>query len=378
MNAVFHDTTSRLSALQQGWRAIVFAGTTLVLASAPLAQSPAPMPAPLIHDVESAFARIQNRGKLLTARSNGLIPRPRYRVTLTNLFGFRNHFQGVQRPPTGNYLVISGSNRQSSDLFVVRFRDPESPGDIVAQIAVDPTLKHAGGLSMFGSLLAVPLHGGSPLRAQIVFYDLANPEQPRRLPVTIERPGRKASATAITCLVNGRFLVAVLSAYDGLPRRVDLYLSRSTTFDDGFAPEPATWRVSEVQSRAGQERTFSHFQAINFIRQTDGRLYLVGFHNSGLAASFFPARDYADLYEVIFPLGTIDAEPPVLSAPAIVKVANRQLQCRDGYCDLDAAAGLYIDPDTQSLSVYATPGWLDGDTVKLSVYPGAPAYLSAP
>jgi hypothetical protein len=52
-----------------------------------------------------------------------------------------------------------------------------------------------------------------------------------------------------------------------------------------------------------------------------------------------------------------------------VKVANRMLRCTGGYCNLDAAAGLYIDPDTQTFSIYAMAGWLNGDRMKLTVYP---------
>jgi hypothetical protein len=324
---------------------------------------------PLVDDVESAFARIEVRGEHMTARVNGLIPGPRYHASVRNLFGLWNHFQGIQRPPQSNYLVVSGSNPRSSrgELFIVR-QDESETGKVVAAIIVDPVMWHAGGLSMLGTILAVPIHGGSPRHAKIVFYDVGTPEQPRKLPIEISRPSRKASATAFTRLANGHYLVAVLSAYDGLPRRLDFYLSRTRALGDGFGADPVTWRVSEVQARAGQEGTFSYFQAINFISQTDGRLYLVGFHNSFFSPATLPGRDYADLYEVVFPERSVLGEVPRLEKPAIVKTANRLLRCTGGYCNLDAAAGLYIDPDTQSLSVYATAGWLNGDTMKLTVY----------
>ena len=162
--------------------------------------------------------------------------------------------------------------------------------------------------------------------------------------------------------------MAVLSAYDGLPRRVDFYLSRTTMLDDGFQPEPFMWRVSSVEARPGQDPTFSHFQGVSFIRQADGRLFLIGFHNKFAPQTLFPGRDYADLYEVVFPRDMTEAGNPVLSKPAVIKVANRMLYCTDGFCSLDAAAGLFIDPVTEQLSVYATPGWVDGDTVKVTVY----------
>ena len=336
------------------------------------AQQPADsLAVPILADVEAAFARISARGRHLTASANGRIPEPSYRVSLRNRFGLWNHFQGVQRLPGTAYLVVSGSNPRSSlsQLFVLR-QDGDGTGQVVARIDVDPVMWHVGGLSMLGSILAVPIHGGSPRQAKVVFYDLGNPEQPRKLPFEINRPSRKASATGLTRLRNGHYLAAVVAQFDGLPLRVDFYLSRTQALEDGFDPEPAMWLVSEVQARPGQERTFDHFQAINFVSQADGRLFLVGFHNTFASASALPGRDYADLYEVIFPEASIHAETARLDKPVIVKIANRMMRCTSGYCNMDAAAGLYIDPDTLTLSVYAAAGWLDEGAMKLTVYSG--------
>jgi hypothetical protein len=329
-----------------------------------------PRAAALIDDVEGAFARIEVCGEHLTARTNGLIPKPRYRTSVRNLFGLLNHFQGIQRLPGSHHVAISGSGRSASpaELFIVRLGEAGRPGEVVTRLGLDPVMHHAGGLSLEGTILAVPLHGGTPRMAKVVFYDVADPERPRKLDVEIDRPGRKAGAVALTRLASGRFLAAVLSAYDGLPRRMDFYLSRGTALEDGFLAEPATWRVAEVEARPSQDRTFSHFQSINFIRQSDDRLYLAGFHNSVASPSILPGRDYADLYEVIFPSDTIDALSPRIAKPSIIKAANRLLRCTGGYCNLDAAAGLFVDPETRSLSVYAAPGWVDGDTVKVTVY----------
>jgi len=324
----------------------------------------------LVDDVERAFARIDVSGEHLTAQTNGLIPTPRYRTSGRNLWGLLNHFQGIQRLPGSSHVAISGSNRSGApaELFIVRLADAVRPGQVVTRIGLDPIMQHAGGLSVEGSILAVPLHGGRPRRAKVVFYDVADPERPRKLDVEIDRPGRKAGAVALTRLANGHFLVAVLSAFDGLPRRMDFYFSRGPVLEDGFVPTPVTWRVADVRARPPQDRTFSFFQSINFIRQSDDRLYLVGFHNSFASASILPGRDSADLYEVVFPTATIAARPPLLVTPSIIKAATRPLRCTDGYCNLDAAAGLFVDPENRSLSVYAAPGWIDGDTVKITLF----------
>ena len=332
------------------------------------AQAPAPPPS-LIDDVVAAFGRIEVQGEHLKARANGLIPKPHYRVSIRNWFGLLNHFQGIQRIPSTDYVVFSGSNPRggSADLFVARMT-PGQEGEVVRHVEADASMWHAGGLSVMNNVLVVPLHQLSPRQGKIVFFDLADPLNPRKLPVEIARPGRKAGSVAVTELQNGRLLVAVLSAFDGLPRRLDFYLSRSSSLTDGFVPEPTSWHVSDVRARPGQERSFSYFQSINFIRQSDGRLFLAGFNNSFASPAFLPGRDYADLYEVVFPPSSIGAS--TLAVPLVIKVATRELTCRDGFCNMDAAAGLFVDPDSRSLFVYAMPGWLDGDTVKATVYRG--------
>ena len=329
-------------------------------------------------DVESAFARIAVDGRHLTARVDGHIPKGSYRQSLTNLFGLHNHFQGIQRVPATDYVVVSGSNPRMSELFIVRLAAGDRVSEhsippengIVARIGLDPVMWHAGGLSLEGSILAVPLYGGSPRRGTIAFYDLRDPEKPEKLPVEIDRLGLKSMAVALTRLPGGLYLAAVLGGYDGLPRRIEFYLSETDRLEDGFRSPSVTLRVSDVQARPGQDRTFSHFQNANFIRQADNRLYLVGFHNKNFFQSRMFGSDHADLYEVVFPRDTIAAAAPRLVPPALVKAASRSLKCTGGYCNLDAAAGLYVDQDSQSMSVYAAPGWLDGDRMKFTVYGG--------
>jgi hypothetical protein len=329
-------------------------------------------------DVESAFARISMVGEHLTARVDGHIPKGAYRQSLTNLFGLHNHFQGIQRVPETDFVVVSGSNPQMSELFIVRLAAGDRVSEhaippengIVARIAIDPVMWHAGGLSLEGTILAVPLYGGSPRRGSIAFYDLRDPEKPEKLAVEIDRLGRKSMAVALTRLPGGLYLAAVLGGYDGLPRRIEFYLSETERLEDGFRAPSVTLRVSEVQARPGQDRTFSHFQNANFIRQADSRLYLVGFHNKFFFQSRIFGTDHADLYEVVFPRDTIDAPVPRLVPPALIKAGSRTLSCTDGFCNLDAAAGLYVDPISQSMSVYAAPGWLAGDRMKFTVYGG--------
>jgi hypothetical protein len=323
---------------------------------------------PLVEDVEEAFSRIEVRGEGLAASVEGLIPEPWYQASLRNWFGFRNHFQGIQRIQDTDYLVMSGSNIHApmGSLFIIRMN--EDAASVVARIPIDPVMWHTGGLGMDGQILAVPIHGGSPLGSKVVFYDMANPVEPARLPVEIDRPGEKAYAVAFTRLPNDYYLAAVFADRDGLPRRLDFYLSRSTHLSDGFDPEAVRWFASEVEARNGQDSNFADFQSVNFIRQADGRLYLVGFLNTMPSMPFIPGKDYADLYEVVVPDEMARSESPRLARPALVKTANSRMYCKDGYCNMDAAAGIYVDPATRSLEVYAAPAWINGDRLKFTVY----------
>ncbi len=304
---------------------------------------------------------------LFAAAVDGLIPRPAYRSSFSNGFGYDNHFQGVQRLGASDVLALSGADSSASaaDLFLVELGSVGAR--FISALTLDDEAWHAGGISAAGAILAVPFYdsGGSARQSRVRFYDVADPRAPRQLPVTIERAGRKAIAVALTRLVNGYWLAAVLSGRDGDPRRLDFYLSRTADLLDGFSP-PASWPTAYVRARNGEAPSFSHFQNINFLRQTDGRLYLVGFHNTFVNLSALPGRDYADLYEIVLPASVTRAEHPAIDYPLVVKVANRRLRCRDGYCSFDAAAGAHVGPVTGSLSIYAAPGWIDHDTLKLA------------
>jgi hypothetical protein len=352
------------------------------------AASPAPLvqPTPRIADVEGAFARISACGEPMGAYTKRRIPAPWYSPSARNWFGFRNHFQGIQRVPNRNYVILSGSNQNApmANLFVIRLssrpanggwdsnvRTGETPPEsdaLAATIAIDSVMWHAGGLSVLGTILAVPIYGTHPLHAKVVFYDIGDPEVPRRLRVEIDRPGEKAYAAALTRLPNGRVLAAVLSARDRRPRRVDFYLSRSSRLDDGFHSASTSWLASDVQARRGQHRNFSDFQGLSFVSQSDGRLYLVGFHNSMPSLPVIPGKDYADLYEVVFPTETTIADEPTLMTPSLTKVASRRFYCKDGYCNMDASAGIHVDLETLSLHVYAAAVWLHRDIIRFTAY----------
>lgn len=343
-----------------------------------------------LENVEAAFSDIRTKGEYLAAWDGEHIPWPRYTANIDNTFGVQNHFQGIQRLRKSNYLVISGGDphESMSHLFVVKMASrqveggwrsntiatgrPPNGDEVVRTIGIDSAMWHAGGINILGDILAVPVYNTAPANCRIVFFHLQDPENPQRFRVTIERPGMKAGAVALTKLRNGYYLVAVWSDSDAWPRRLDFYLSRTQNINDGFRSNSTTWEASAINAANGHRATFDNFQNINFVPRSDGRLFLVGMHNTSDKAPTIPGKDYADLYEIEFPEDTIEKlNNPELAMPTITKVANKQFFCNDQQANMDGAAGIYVDP-AGFLRVYSAYHWRSDSIIKFNEYRPVP------
>ena len=338
------------------------------------------------------YRRIRTQGDYLQAWADA-IPGFRYTANHRNKLGLGNHFQGIQRLRRGQYFVVSGGDPHKgegfgpgSHVFVVKMGSRGAAGpwgsniltesrpraspkrDKIARIiGVDRTLWHAGGMAVVGDILAVPVETSSPRgKSKVVFFNMADPEKPQRFTHEVVRSRGKAGAVCMTRLENDYYLLAVWSDSDKnpkRPRRLDFYLSRSTKFDQGFHRTPVTWQATSVKAADGQDRNFSNFQTVNFINQRDGRLFLIGLHNTSEAAPTKPGRDYADLYSVRLP-SSLTRATPTLGKPTITKLAKRQFFCNDQQANMDAAAGTYIGPNG-GLNVYAAWHWRSDDLMRL-------------
>jgi hypothetical protein len=335
---------------------------------------------PPIKHVEASFARLFTRGEYLAASNGGVIPGSLYTRHKDNVDGFQNHFQGMQRLNQGRYCVISGGDWKTpkSDLFVIKMESRQKPGPwwsnlitsklppdddhIIASIELDRSLWHAGGMDIQGDILVVPIEYSPPKTlpswpgfkppdfgkeeaSRILFFDFKDPENPKKFPFEIDRKGEKAGAVAMTKLPNGYYLVGVWSDSDKHPDRIDFYLSNKSKLSSGFGNKTWTWLRDEVRTVGEQDRKFSDYQAINFILQEDGQLYLMGLHNTSPIAPAVGFKDYADLYTVDIPLKALKVTPKILSdkKPIITKVGNLCLECKHRHCNLDAGSGVYID-----------------------------------
>ena len=337
-----------------------------------------PLRNPAVDDPRAAFLRLRQRPDSLAAHDSGDVWKWKGRYMERN--NFRTHFQGIQRSLTGKFLFLSGGDKQqdggTAQLFVaemasrpengpwgtnIRFNGKPPPSDsligmynLTANLTDDPALWHAGGISLMGEVLAVPLENDE--RSEIHFYDVSNPRQiahfsafiDRREEVARDGEGEvkmKAGAVALCQLTNGYYLCGVW-AED--PTRVDFYLSNSTSFREGFGPM-ARWLWADFDYTEGPS-----YQAVNFLQSGNGTVSMVGTE----CTSLFNGTDRADLYRIRLDPATLK-NSPVLKKPILERLGSIKLEGtghRDQYYNLAAAGGIHVDREGRLL-LYSAHYW---------------------
>jgi hypothetical protein len=286
-----------------------------------------------------------------------------------------NHWQGIQRLAGDNsdYMIVSRSHSSTGAFAVVRMYSREDDGErfrsnrlerntdvqdtappssdgIVHYEAIDSDYDHAGGVQTIGNWVAIPLEGShSGANAKVVFYDLSNPTSPIRAPYEVVVPSEDAGTASVTKLSDGTYLL-VVGGKDANP--LWFYISEGTTLasDPNFQLKD-TWHKGEQDSEIG-DWNWGAYQNINIVNQCDGTMYLIGLHNDSPVGL---GDDWIDVYRLEVDSNTYDV--------GLVKVAMRHVYSDWGgvpkQCNLDAAAGVYIDPEGR-LIVYATEHDNDG------------------
>lgn len=344
-----------------------------------------------VDDVAARFDAIPPRVRRLpwlgsTARYigawNHAIPWPHYTSQVDNTLGLGEHFQGVQR--IGRHLIVSGGitrRRHRSQLILIRMgsRNPEGPWTVpeygedyrepflqdrlIDAVDIDAVRWHAGGIQAWADIVAVPVYGdqdeapGSEVR-----YLRFDADAETFDPVsTLSRPHAHANAVALAAVDDDVLITAVWD-----DRNLEFHRSTSVdplTFDERFA------RVEARDIGAGfaaglDDPNAGTYQAINFIRATDGRMFLLATRNTKKTSPTVGGRDFADLYRVDWP-GGLDAPPTVTF------LRSRQFYCYNQQCNFGAGAGIYVEaPDRMWL--YAVPHWLHGGNERFNFNEYAP------
>jgi hypothetical protein len=322
--------------------------------------------APCIANVPRALAAVERHGRVFGFRLAGAEP----------VGGYRQHWQGIQRTGfgAGRHFFVSRSGSGTA-VLVVRFGSaPDAGGrlatdtiliappegdQVVSRIPFDSGFAHAGGLALAGTVLAVPMDGRN--RSQVAFFDVSDPEAPRRiggLDHSTARPPSsrdEASAVAMARLSDGRYLL-VLGVHSS--KIVEFYRSHTPWLDDSA---PAFDHLGILRGLG-----VGGFQNLALLSQCDGSLFLVGTHNTAVPPPS-RGRDHLHWYH----LG-----PGPGGMPRLKKGGERWLHC--DHCSLAAAAGLFVTPEREVL-LYATEFWnrKEGDWVAVEEF-GPAALMGDP
>lgn len=321
----------------------------------------APAGNPTMDDVEVAMTKLDSQGApMLLYKNPAVFPSSGYDQ---HAAPYSTHFQGIQRLRPGaegaaTYFVLTGASNQAAHIFIGKVSSRAAgPGQVVGspelkskvrdQVAsvaeVDKELTHAGGPAIWGDYLVVGSESGCSFSERIAnrckktsavwFYDLSDPEKPKKLPYNIVRPEGTAGAVGIVQQKDGMFLLMVGRDDSAI---IDFYVSKGSDLatDPEFGSIVATWEKKELLVNPGMSSKFESYQNLNMVMQTDGTIFFIGTSRYPLLVG----PDFFDLYK----LKLTD------SRAEITKVASRQTRCVD--CDFYAGAGIYIDSATSMLA----------------------------
>jgi len=339
-----------------------------------------------VADVVDSMNRLRTHGDVLGYRMNGA----------ADVDSF-HHWQGVQRLMAhgGRYLAISRSVEDANVAFVVvemgsrngtgeRFRSnrlqpgvrsvltsPPPEDGVAVQVPRQPEFHHAGGIQALGNFLAIPVERSdvinpntgeitSPGASKALFYDLSDPLAPRKLATEVDHTplADAAGAAFVARLADDRILLGIGR---GDSKVLDFYVSSGSDLETATFEHFDSWSRDESHSDLPDgDGNFAAYQSINLITQCDGTLFLVGTHEN---TQIGIGEDFADTFRL---------ENGAGDDVVITKVARRHLTC-DGQCNLDAAGGVYLDPEGHVL-LYGTEHDNDGPggSVKFSEFRPVP------
>jgi len=313
--------------------------------------------------------RLYRKGQFIEADHQQLIPDLEY-------IKINNHFQGIQRIRNSNYILLTGASKTSTHahLFVIKLngdnkltfgsnilvKGKEDYGSLVDIFCLaDYPYWHAGGLSICGDVMCVPLEGDrqstGKSNSRIAFYNIKNPTQPIKYPTEIFRANQKAGSSCLIRMSDNHFHCAVWSDSDHLPKRFDLYRSKSTKLSDGFLKYKRI-TIDQISNRSGRQ---PRFQTIQFLVDENGEVFIIGFLNTRKTAPIINGTNKLFVYKVELDLSNKIA--------ALKQVYFRQFDDGGSYYNMGAATGVYVD-SKGSLSLYAAHHWKTKKFIRLAEF----------
>ncbi len=313
--------------------------------------------------------RLHSKGQFIEVDHKNQIPELEY-------IKINNHFQGIQRARDSKYVLLTGASKKSTHahLFVIKLngdkkrtfgsniliKGEENYGTLVDVFCLsnDPYW-HAGGLSICGDILSIPLEGKNKstdkYNSRIAFYNIKDPTQPIKYPTEIFRTNQKAGASALMRMPDNHFHCAVWSDSDDLPKRFDLYRSKTAQLQDGFLKYKRI-TIDQVTDRTGRQ---PRFQSIQFMIDDVGESYIVGFLNTRRTAPIINGTNKMFVYQ----LG-LDQKYKVAT---MNQIHARQFDDGGAYYNMGAATGVHVDAKGR-LSLHSAHHWKTRKYIRLAEF----------
>lgn len=301
-----------------------------------------------------------------------------------------SHYQGIVRAagPGEPHLFVSSavkSGDKKANLISVRLASRDNDGErlrsnrlqkdsggrdtmpppedrVVSYRPFD--WKHAGGMQACGDILAVPLEDPNfttSLQSRIAFFDVRDPARPVELSTSITSTSHACGVVGLIRLPDGHFLVA---ATWGDNKSVEFHRSTHTSFQDAQLGWTLvyTWTPSELKGGYDWPTGKTSHQMLNFVRQEDGRLFLLGARNTSAGTPILIGKDELFLYEVT---GWEAGSNKIVLTQSQEARHLYSHNAETGFADFLAGVGVYVSP-TGELIVYASEhyNWGPGFTVR--------------
>jgi len=303
-----------------------------------------------ISDVESEFNSLRSNGDGLNIYdSESRLPKDSSSFNFIlpeNIFwmlkgdiadGVSSHIQGISRK--GQYLFLTG-NQQGPDgnvkngsplLMVAKMESRPKHGPmgtnilekyqrpnlfkkrdrlVLSQVVKSQKIDsrsyyHPGGIQLLGDYLVLPLEKGLYGPSIILFWDVSNPESPKKLSYEItNRHDRSAGAVGITRLITGALKDKMLMVVAAHGKDVlNFYLSQGTDIKAPDFKLITAWTPDKLGHAKDQKSALwatplSAYQNTSLVTQCDGKTFLIATVGASNHLIPIPSNNYADLFEI--------------------------------------------------------------------------------
>ncbi len=253
-----------------------------------------------LQDVSGSFNNLDTENVTsLALRTKNVFEEGTYVQTIRTRLGIDTHIQGIIRVPGTTSFILSGGDKyiKKGSLFFADFQSQNPQGKLtpnfISNIMANPTDDkfvskidvsnethwHAGAIGLMERILAVPVEDKKLQSSKILFYDVTDPKDIKKLDVEIRRENSMTGSVLIFRNKNQKIVVG-----GSVRGRMEFYESATSEISDGFLPES---RIIETDASG---------EGTHIVRQCDGKLFIMDFHNDSKLTPMIWGKNFARLF----------------------------------------------------------------------------------